>query len=178
MSFTRMVDMAKTPDDVKKELKDYPQATPSSPEISVPVYPYGLCLSLTEDELDKLGIDPSGCHSGDMIHLCAMAKVTSFNEREEERTDGTRKQTCRIELQITHLATDNEDDEAYEQAPREERARRRYGGEPPAPEGEGKAGEMHVQASAYRGGKAGKPATKRYSAEGEAHLDKTNYRAA
>jgi hypothetical protein len=168
--------MARTPDEIKKDFGPMPMP---SPDISVPVYPYGLCLSFTEDDLDKLEIDPADCEAGDIIDIRALAKVTSYNERIEERSDGTRKRCCRIELQITHLALEDEDDEGPEAKAPQERARRRYGGEAPAPKGEeGKAGEMHVAASSYRSGRAGKPTTKAYSGEGEAHLRSKDYKAA
>lgn len=124
--FAKMVDMAKTPDDVKKELKQYPQGATPSPDIAVAVYPYGLCLSLTQDELDKLDIE-GGCSVGDMIHLCAIAKVTSYNENETETASGEKKKSCRVELQITHLATENEDGEGRDMMSSEDRAKKRYG---------------------------------------------------
>ncbi len=174
--FHRMVDMARSPEEVKKDLM--PMAA-SSPEITAPVYPYGLCISLGEDEIDKLNVDVDGCAVGDMIHLSAMAKVTSYSESEYEKPDGTRKRCCRIELQITHLGLEDEDREDAEPA---QRARRRYGGGDDdvetSPAGDGKAGEMHVEKSGYAGGKSGKPSVKRYSAEGEAHLSKGSYKAA
>ena len=81
---------------------------------SAPTYPYGLCLALSEDELEKLGLDGDLPKVGMMIHLVAMAKVTSVSQNERETTDGGKKNCCRVELQITHLATENEDDEASE----------------------------------------------------------------
>ena len=122
--FAKMVDMSKSPADVKKDIKE--MAMPAlAPDVSVPVYPYGLCINLTEEELDKLDLD-GGCSVGDMIHLCAIAKVTSCSESETETADGSKKKRCRIELQITHLATENEDDETAPM-PSEMRAKKRYG---------------------------------------------------
>lgn len=123
-AFQTMVDMARTPVDVKKEIKAM-SSPPISPDATAPVYPYGLCLTLTQDELDKLGLD-GDCGVGDMIHLAAMAKVTSCSESERETADGKKEKTCRIELQITHLATENEDEEG-ESMSAEARAGRRYG---------------------------------------------------
>lgn len=120
MGFTKMIDMAKSPSDVKKELKSYPSV--AAPDMSVPSYPYGLCLSLGEDELDKLEIE-GDCSVGDIIHLCALARVTSCSESETEGPGGEKKRSRRIELQVTHLATENEDAENSAAA----RAEKRYG---------------------------------------------------
>lgn len=95
-----LVDMAKT----SKELAgDYGGVTVAAPAQSL--YPYGLCISLCQDELDKLGLD-GDCEVGDMIDLRAMAKVTSVSKN--ETTSGA---SIRIELQITHMETENESDE-------------------------------------------------------------------
>ena len=89
-----------------------------------PKYPYGLCISFDEDTLEKLGLDDGEMPEvGDMIHLMAMAKVTSVSENERESVGGATKKCCRIELQITHLATENEDTESV----REEMAEKRRG---------------------------------------------------
>jgi hypothetical protein len=123
--FAKMVDMARTPADVKKEIDSYPSA--SNPESTVPAYPYGLCITLDQESLDKLDIE-GGCAVGDMIHLCAIARVTSCNESETEKKDGTKERKCRIELQITHLATEGEDDELADMdAMRQKKVKRRYG---------------------------------------------------
>ena len=126
--FQAMVDMAKTPADVKKEVGN--TVMPSSPAMadkpSVPTYPYGLCLALTEEEMAKLGLDGDLPSVGEMIHLCAMAKVTSVSESEREDTGGNKTKCCRVELQITHLATESEDEEnaAYDAAEEKTQARR------------------------------------------------------
>jgi len=72
-------------------------------------YPYGLCISLTDQELSKLKLDVPD--AGDMIHLFAMAKVTSVSQRDE--ADGTK--CSRVELQITHLGLENEDAEEMDE---------------------------------------------------------------
>jgi hypothetical protein len=106
--FTAMIDMVKSAEDVKKEIGNSFPATPAAPTVAA--YPYGLCLSLEEDELAKLGLDDLP-NVGEMIHLCAMAKVTSVSQNEREMTDGSKKSCRRVELQITHLATESEDEE-------------------------------------------------------------------
>ena len=118
MAFSNMVDMAREPEEIKE---DMPKAIEAP---SAPTYPYGLCLALSEDELEKLGLDGELPKVGMMIHLSAMAKVTSVSQNEREDGEGGKKNCCRVELQITHLATENEDEED-----KEERHKAWYGGE-------------------------------------------------
>lgn len=124
--FAKMIDMAKTPEQVNKEVTSMASPAPMSTQAiadNVPKYPYGLCITLESEQLEKLGID-GDCEVGDMIHLCAMAKVTSINSREKEGGDNE----LRIELQITHLASENEDEEGGVPISREDRVKHRYGG--------------------------------------------------
>lgn len=72
-----------------------------------PKYPYGLCISLCDNELEKLEIDFDDACVGDLVHLHAMAMITSKSCNETE--GGGPK--CRIELQITHLSGESESDE-------------------------------------------------------------------
>jgi hypothetical protein len=103
-----MVDMARDPEEIKE---DMPKAIEPA---SGPLYPYGLCISFDEDTLEKLGLDGELPKVGMMIHLIAMAKVTSVSQNEREKSDGSKENCSRVELQITHLATENEDSEAQE----------------------------------------------------------------
>jgi hypothetical protein len=146
--FRRMIDMARSTEEVKKDLA--PPCAPS-PDCTAPVYPYGLCINLTEDELEKLGIDGE-CDVGDVIHLFAMAEVTSKSEHKSKTSDGAEKQCCRIELQITHLGLEDEDREEMADADRQERGRKRYGDDAPKETDEKPAGggEMHLAKSRYR----------------------------
>lgn len=108
MSFGKMVDMSLTP---KDQGKSYPMAC--SPSIGgQPVYPYGLSISLGDEQLAKLDLE-ADCEIGDIIDLRAMARVTSVSQN--ETTDG---KCCRIELQIIMLGVENEDDEDEEEKPR------------------------------------------------------------
>lgn len=99
----QFVDMAQEP---REEGEDY-----SSP--SLPMYPPGLSICLYQEQLDKLDLDDD-VEPGDMVHLFCMAKVTSVSKR--DTADGP---DCRVELQITHIACENEDEENEEsEAPR------------------------------------------------------------
>lgn len=124
MFFSSMTDMAHTPEDVKKELAEMGSIQSSAPLVGL--YPYGLCISFDDETLQKLKLDGELPSVGDMIHLCAMAKVTSVSANEREDTNGGKKTCNRVELQITHLATENEDQEgaAAEEAVQKTAARR------------------------------------------------------
>ena len=118
--FQSMRDMARSPEDLKKD-REIPMAMAA--KVSSPTYPYGLTLCFDDETLEKLGIDGDLPEVGDMIHIMGMAKVTCASETERTSEDGG-KETCRrIELQITHLAAEDEDEEA------EPRGKRWYGGD-------------------------------------------------
>lgn len=95
----KLADMGKTPEEISEDM-DMP-----SP-VSANRYPYGLCISLDHDDLEKLNM-PLDMEVGDTIHVFAFARVTSVSK--SELTDG--KCNCRVELQITHLALEDEDQE-------------------------------------------------------------------
>jgi hypothetical protein len=108
MSFHQLVDMANTPEDLKEDNAAYPATVAAG--ATGPVYPYGLAIRLTERELEKIGLEDEKPSVGDMIHLFAMAKVTSVSENEVE-VNGEKKSKCCVELQITHLGAEDEDTE-------------------------------------------------------------------
>lgn len=94
----KMVDMAMK----QQERRD---GVPSiAMESELPVYPYGLSISLTNDELEKLGLE-ADCEVGDVISFDVMAKVTCVSE-----TETTSGKSCRIELQITHMGFGDDDE--------------------------------------------------------------------
>lgn len=97
----KLIDMRRTDDEKQKSAALFPVG-------SQPEYPYGLSLCLTHNELAKLGLE-SNCEVGEMIHLFALAKVTSISKQ-----DTGNGEECRIELQVTHLGTESEDEEDEE----------------------------------------------------------------
>lgn len=78
------------------------------PENMQPMYPYGLCIRLTSEELQKLDLEDN-CNVGDMLHMHALCEVTSVSKNQTQ--DGTK---CCVELQITHIACESEDEENEE----------------------------------------------------------------
>lgn len=74
-----------------------------------PDYPYSLRICLTEKEFKKLGLDPSVAVVGGIVHLHALARITSVSA--EDRESGS---SCRVEMQIEDLAVESEDEENEE----------------------------------------------------------------
>lgn len=68
-------------------------------------YPYGLCICLTEKELEKLELSDE-VEAGDTLHFQAMATVKSVS-----KNDYNGEKTVRVELQIEKMAAENEDTE-------------------------------------------------------------------
>lgn len=98
--FHKMVSMARTPVEKEEEVEEM-----ASPIAHVPDVPYGLCISLSEVELEKLGL-PDDPEVGDMLHLVGMATVTSVSKH-----DHGSGPSCRVELCLGHMAVESEDDE-------------------------------------------------------------------
>lgn len=80
-----------------------------NPSADPPKYPYGLCISLCQDELEKLNLDDEELSVGDMIHLHALAKVTSVSSFDSE--SGSHK---RVELVLAFIEAEDEEDENEE----------------------------------------------------------------
>lgn len=97
----KMTSMANTPEEVKKDMAQMAPMPAST--YSGPKYPYGLCVSLDDDSLKKLGLDGELPAVGEIIHFEAIARVTSASENERETTEGATEKCCRVELQITDM---------------------------------------------------------------------------
>lgn len=92
--------------------EDQMEAIQPYPMSDRPKYPYGLCISLTHKELEKLNVDPSEAVVGGIIHLHAMARITSVSASDSQASqysDGGPQ--CRIELQIEDMMVESEDEE-------------------------------------------------------------------
>lgn len=125
----RMVSLAKGPAEVAKERVEAQAPIPAVAHATVPEYPWGACISLEDEVLDRLGFGGALPRPGEMIHFCAVAKVTnaSMNERIDAATG--QPATCRrVELQITNMGVMGADpaDEAAKAS--EDRRKRFYGG--------------------------------------------------
>jgi len=105
--FKRMVSMVRTAEEKAKDMADC--AMPSAFTCAdVPDVPYGLRISLGNEELAKLEL-PADCAIGDILHFVAMARVTSVSSN-----DSGKGPQNRIELSITDMAVENESKEAAE----------------------------------------------------------------
>lgn len=96
-----MVDLALTPEEVKEKQADF--CAPVAASASVPKYPYGCCISLEDDTLEKLGLDGDMPAIGEMIAFRAIARVTSANANQRETAEGKTETCKRIELQIVDM---------------------------------------------------------------------------
>ena len=81
-----------------------PMPMPSRPD-----FPYGLRITLTDKELDKLKIDHADAFVGGIFHGHFMARITSVSA--DENNGG---KSCRLEAQIEDLAIESEDEETPE----------------------------------------------------------------
>lgn len=89
-----LVDMAYTKAELKEEKKEMSVGYNGQPS----AYPWGLCIRLEANELEKLGMTQLPA-IGELIHLQAVAKVTSVSQSATEDRD---EQRC-VSLQITML---------------------------------------------------------------------------
>lgn len=89
-----MVDMAKS--------ESSQEATPLMPAENK--YPYGLCINLDDESLEKLKVDISDWEIGDVFPLDILVKLTSKSCNESEGGG----QKCSVSLQITHIGQEKE----------------------------------------------------------------------
>lgn len=114
VKFGDMIDLARTPADIKARDKENPIG-PSSGE----KYGYGTCIQLDSDMLKKLGIDELP-EVGDEYHILAVGKVTSVSSNASES-----RESNNISIQITMMNVVHEDDmdeDTENETPEEENA--------------------------------------------------------
>ena len=102
MPWSKLVDMEMDDEDSLDAI--CPMPMPDRPR-----YPYGLRICLTHKELGKLGLE-ADCNIGDMVDLRCFAEVTSIS-----KNDNGNGEECRIELQITRMAAEDEMSEGDEE---------------------------------------------------------------
>ena len=105
----KMVDMA-------LDAKEQSEIMSPSP----PKYPYGLCICLCTDEVEKLGL--SDCEVGETLHIFAMGRVTSVSVSDNEVSGPNH----RLEIQLTHIAGESEDYENKKESGADKAARKLY----------------------------------------------------
>lgn len=99
-----MVDLKRTP-------KEKEEAAEETVMPAVSEYPYGLCISLDKETLDKLEVDFDSIEVGGIYHLFVLAKVTAKSRR--ENTPGEPYE-C-VEMTLTHMSAESEDLENQEE---------------------------------------------------------------
>lgn len=92
-------------DDEDKHDACQPISMPDKPD-----FPYGLRISLTETEIDKLDLDHASLQVGGLIHLHGFARITSVGYS-EHRSEGGGGKSQYCELQIEDLSIESEDAE-------------------------------------------------------------------
>lgn len=115
----KMIDMARKPKERDETASPMVSAMPSEP-----THPYGLCIRLEEEELEKLGLNHDEVEVGDMLEITGLAKVTSVSS-----SDNTYGKSRTVELQITHIA-DEDEEEGEEESETKKKPKKKltYGG--------------------------------------------------
>ena len=114
-STTGMVDMSRPkPTNMVEEKAQMPVATDSYYE----KYPWGLRLTLNDEDIKKLGLKISDFNVEDTRELTAKILVTSVSSEQNMNDSGKAKTRDRLEFQITDMSiTDPEDFEgAFKEA--------------------------------------------------------------
>ena len=91
-----LVSMARSPEALKKD-SAYGTIMPMAEKSDQPIYPWGLCLTLGDEELEKLDLD-CDCDVGDDLSFVIRCEVTSVSQNKSN--DGPRS---RLELQIVAM---------------------------------------------------------------------------
>ena len=92
-----LVSMMRTPEDKRKDAGEAAPITSIAPD-----YPYGLCVHLDKDELDKLGITDLP-KVGTKLNLEAAVVVTSVRQSAAMAMGQDPDESVSIDLQITDL---------------------------------------------------------------------------
>lgn len=97
----KMVSMMRTAEDKRGDKMAGPAIESTAPD-----YPYGLCIHLDKDELDKLGIKDLPKIGTEMM-IEAKVKVTRISQSAAESADGSDEYTS-VDLQITDIGLEAE----------------------------------------------------------------------
>ena len=108
-----MIDMKLTPKEVKEEKAEAKQYDP-------PPYPWGLCIRLEKDELDKLKLAKLP-NVGDEVHIVAVGRVTGVSSSMRDQADEDKT----VSIQITMLELSDEGAEDGDESAKAENAERK-----------------------------------------------------
>lgn len=118
----KLIDLAYTKAEMKEEEEERGKCC--GPNGQPAKYPWGLCLHIEKDTMDKLGITKLP-GVGDEYHMTVIAKVTQVSQSAREEYDDT----ASVALQITMAVIDG-----YETAKEEKAEVKKYGPETAATE--------------------------------------------
>ena len=81
-------------------------------------FPYGLRISLNDEDMQKLGMSSSGFNVEDIMLLKAKVLITNVSSEQNMNSNGVVKVRDRMELQITDLSlvSDTDFDVAFDEA--------------------------------------------------------------
>ena len=132
---TNLTDLAKTPEEVKRDMPLTSATAPGDEKPSGPLYPWGCCIRLEDDELKKLGMDGDLPPAGAEIPGCYIAKVKSSRPPAERiDSDGKKKvegACVEVEIQKLGFAAEDEVDRQVEESAKKQKTW--YGGGEEAP---------------------------------------------
>lgn len=97
------VDMARSSEEIKEDISPLTSANADK-------YPWGLRISLTQEELEKLDVDHKDLEVGATYHAHVMMKLVSVSSHE---TEGG-KHNCCVSMQIEQMSIESEDAENEE----------------------------------------------------------------
>jgi hypothetical protein len=128
---SNLVNLGKTPERVASDLAPRPGGVPAGP--SMPVYPYGTCISLCDDVLAKVmpggELPPAGAY----VHGCFVGMVKAVSPG-SERIDGDGKRTvsgATVEIEIQDLGFAAEDAVDRQQEVEQKQLKTWYGSKKP-----------------------------------------------
>lgn len=98
MADTKMVSMKRTEADKREDRMETAPA-----EAMAPDYPWGLCIHLDKDELDKLGVKSLPA-VGTEVTITAKAKVTRVQQSASQEGTREAEEYTSVDYQITDLA--------------------------------------------------------------------------
>jgi hypothetical protein len=99
---SKLVSMIRTAEDKRGDKMAGPAIESTAPD-----YPYGLCIHMDKDELDKLGITKLP-EIGTEMMIEAKVKVTRVSQSAAERADGSEEYTS-VDFQITDIGLEKDD---------------------------------------------------------------------
>lgn len=106
MAEPKLISMKRTPEDQRKDMGEVAAPTSIAPD-----YPYGMCIHMDKDELDKAGIKEMP-EVGSTVMIQVKAMVTMV--RQSAGTGPIAEEETAVDFQITDLAIGEFTEPAYD----------------------------------------------------------------